>query len=78
MRKIAVLLILLPCLTSACAGGKARTARPPQEVRAAQDQQVYELYRQYLETLNAQRERAGLPPAPIKSYEEFRRSPGTE
>ncbi len=75
MQKLLVFLALLSCLACAGARGKAMTA---QEYRAAQDQQVYDLYRQYLETLNAQRERAGLPPAPIKSSEEFRRSPGTE
>ena len=76
MKQVWVLIILVLSLTSACkTTGKTMTT---QEYRAAQDQQVYELYRQYLETLNQQREQAGVPPAPVKSYEEFRRSPGTD
>jgi hypothetical protein len=58
-----------------CAAGKTE---PPQSARETQDQQVYDLYRQYMEALNQQREQAGLPPVTLRSYEEFRRSPGTE
>lgn len=56
--------------------GTGRTATP-QGATTAQDQQVYELYRQYMETLNQQRQQAGLPPLTVRSYEEFQRSPGT-
>jgi hypothetical protein len=42
-----------------------------------QNRQVYEIYRSYMTSSNADRERAGLPPQPIKSYEEWQRSPGT-
>jgi hypothetical protein len=76
MTRIAALLVLCACLTMcACAGNRAGTT--PQ-VRTQQNQQVYEVYRQYMEAMNQQREQAGLPPETVKSYEEFRRSPGTE
>ena len=76
MTRIVALLGLCACLiTCACAGGRAGTS--PQ-VRAQQNQQVYEVYRQYMEAMNQQRQQAGLPPETVKSYEEFRRSPGAE
>jgi hypothetical protein len=76
MTRIAALLGLCACLTMcACAGG--RTGTSPQ-VRAQQNQQVYEVYRQYMGAMNQQRQQAGLPPETVKSYEEFRRSPGAE
>jgi hypothetical protein len=39
---------------------------------------VYEIYRQYMEATNVERQQAGLPPLTIRSYEEFRRAPGTD
>jgi hypothetical protein len=42
-----------------------------------QNRQVYAIYQSYMTNSNAERERAGLPPLPIKSYEAWQRSPGT-
>lgn len=76
MIRILALLTLCACLAmGACAGG--RTGTSPQ-TRAQQNQQVYEVYRQYMEAMNQQRQQAGLPPETVKSFEEFRRSPGAE
>jgi hypothetical protein len=76
MKKIITLISIGACLTaSGCAAGRTKT--PPQ-VRAEQNQQVYETYRRYMEATNQQRQEAGLPPLTIRSYEEFRRSPGTD
>jgi hypothetical protein len=76
MKKLVALISLGACLTAgACAPG--RTGTPPQ-ARAEQNQQVYEIYRQYMEATNQERQEAGLPPLTIRSYEEFRRSPGTD
>lgn len=44
----------------------------------AQDQEIYNLYRQYMEALNLQRRQAGVPPLPVRSYEDWRQSPGTD
>jgi hypothetical protein len=74
-RMVALLGLCAGLITCTCAGGRAGTS--PQ-VRAQQNQQVYEVYRQYMEAMNQQREQAGLPPETVKSYEEFRRSPGAE
>ena len=43
-----------------------------------QNRQVYEIYQAYMAGSNADRERAGLPPLPIKSFEAWQQSPGTD
>lgn len=76
MKTPLALVCLCACLASAGCGA-GRTASPHQAA-AVQDQQIYELYRQYMAALNQQRRQAGLPPLAIRSYEDFRRSPGTD
>jgi hypothetical protein len=76
MKKLMAWISLGACLLAGgCAAGRTKTS--PQ-VRAEQNQQVYEIYRQYMEATNQQRQEAGLPPLTIRSYEEFRRAPGTD
>jgi len=76
VKKLVAVISLAICLTAgACAAGRTRSA--PQ-ARAEQNQQVYEIYRQYMAATNQERQQAGLPPLPIRSYEEFRRAPGTD
>ncbi len=76
MKRLAALAGLCACLLmSGCAAGGSGTSR---EARAEQNQEVYEIYRQYVEAMNQERQQAGLPPLTVRSYEEFRRSPGTE
>ena len=76
MRKFLAMLSIGAILTAgACAAGKAGTA---QRSRAAQNQEVYEIYRQYMEAMNQERQQAGLPPLEVRSYEEFRRSPSAD
>jgi hypothetical protein len=76
MKKLVALISLAACLIAGgCAAG--RTGNSPQ-ARAEQNQRVYEIYRQYMEAANQERQEAGLPPLTIRSYEEFRRSPGAE
>jgi hypothetical protein len=67
------------CLWAALAGGGCATGGPAASPQGAghQDLQVYELYRQYMETLNEQRRRAGAPPLPIRTYEAGKKAPGT-
>lgn len=75
MRKLVILISLGACLiAAACAAGRTGTSL---KARAEQNQQVYEFYRQYMDALNRERQRAGLPPLTVRSYEDFRRSPGT-
>lgn len=55
-------------------------AEPRRQNRAiqAENRRVYEIYQQYMQSMNAQREMSGIPPQPIKSYEDWQKSPGTD
>jgi uncharacterized protein YkwD len=76
VKRLLAVISLAACLTAgACAAG--RTGTSPL-ARAEQNQQVYEIYRQYMEATNQERKEAGLPPLTIRSYEEFRRAPGAD
>ncbi len=75
MKKLALISLCACLLAGGCGAGCART--PPQS-RAERNQQVYELYRQYMTATNQKRQEAGLPPLTIRSYEEFRPSPGAD
>jgi hypothetical protein len=44
----------------------------------SENRQVYEIYQQYMQSMNAQREMSGIPPQPVKSYEDWQKSPGTD
>ncbi len=76
MKKPLALVCLGVWLVVACC--RAGPTATPQSGTTAQDQQVYELYRQYMEALNKQRQQAGLPPLTVRSYENFRQTPGTD
>lgn len=76
MKKPLALMCL--CAYLAATGCGAGRTPPPRGATAAQDQQIYELYRQYMEVLNQERQQAGLPPLTVRSYEDFRRAPGTD
>ncbi len=76
MKKFLALISIFACLTAgACAVGRTRTTS---QARAEQNQQIYEIYRQYMNATNQERQQAGLPPLTIRSSEEFRRAPGTD
>jgi hypothetical protein len=76
MKKLLAMAMLGVSLTWCGCG--ARPTGTTRTARAEQNQQVYEVYRQYQEAANQERQRAGLAPLPVKSYEEFRRTPGAE
>jgi hypothetical protein len=44
----------------------------------AENRQVYQIYQEYLQSQNELRERSGLPPRPIRSYEDWQKSPSTD
>lgn len=72
---VAVLLIYTMVTLGGCA-----LAEVPAQNRAteAENRRVYAIYQSYMQSMNEQREQAGVNPAPIKSYEEWQRSPGTQ
>ncbi len=52
---------------------------PAQNRAIEQDNtRVYGIYQSYMRSMNEQREEAGLPPERIKSFEEWKISPGTQ
>ena len=55
-------------------------AETPSQKRATQteNRQVYEIYQKYMQSMNAEREMSGIPPKPVKSYEDWQKSPGTD
>ncbi len=71
----AVLLISITLALGGCA-----LAEVPAQNRATEreNRRVYAIYQSYMQSMNAQRQQAGISPAPIKSYEEWQRAPGTE
>ena len=76
MKKTLALICLAVCLVAAgCGAGRTASSR---QATTAQNQQIYEVYRQYMEATNQERRQAGLPPLEIRSYEDFRRAPGTD
>jgi hypothetical protein len=72
--KIMLLISVLACMFG-CA-----LAEAPSQNRATQEEnrQVYEIYQKYMQSLNAEREMSGLPPKPIRSYEDWQKAPGTD
>jgi hypothetical protein len=55
-------------------------AGTPSQNRAtqAENRQVYEIYQKYMQSQNQERELSGLPPKPIRSYEDWQKSPGAD
>jgi hypothetical protein len=70
-----VFLLSALCCTVGCA-----VAEIPSQNRAvqAENRQVYEIYQQYMQSMNEQRAMSGIPPQPVKPYEEWQKSPGTD
>jgi hypothetical protein len=67
---ISVLLCMLGC-------SLAETRSQNRAVQS-ENRQVYEIYQQYMQSMNAQRQMSGIPPQPVKSYEDWQKSPGTD
>ncbi len=58
-----------------CGLGEVQAER--QAVTSA-NRELYQVYREYRQSQNLQRERAGLPPLTIKPYEEWKQAPGLD
>ncbi|MGA9754252.1 MAG: hypothetical protein WBV23_03830 [Desulfobaccales bacterium] len=52
----------------------------PAQNRAIEEEnmRVYDIYQSYMRSMNEQREETGLTPERIKSFEEWKGSPGTQ
>jgi hypothetical protein len=71
------MILMLSILLGMCGCSLAETRSHNRAVQS-ENRQVYDIYRQYMQSMNAQRQMSGVPPQPIKSYEDWQKSPGTD
>jgi hypothetical protein len=71
------MVFLVSALFCAIGCSLAETRSQNQAIQA-ENQQVYQIYQKYMQSLNEEREMSGIPPRPIKSYEDWQKSPGTD
>ena len=69
--KMIFLISVLSCTFGCALAGTSSQNRATQ----AENRQVYEIYQKYM---NEEREMSGLPPKPIRPYEDWQKSPGTD
>ena len=72
------LALLCFCVWLAVGGCATGGREAPRGATPDQNREIYELYRQYMETTNENRRRAGAPLMRIRSYEEWRQSPSAD
>lgn len=77
MFKRAKMVFLLGALWGALGCSLAET-RSQNRATQAENRQLYAIYQQYMQSQNEQRELSGVAPKPIKPYEEWQKSPGTD
>lgn len=73
-KRLALLCFCVWLAVGGCATGGMDASS---DATADQNREVYELYRQYMEAMNENRQRAGAPQVRIRSYEEWSQSPST-
>jgi high-affinity K+ transport system ATPase subunit B len=66
-----ILMISVLLVTFGCSLAETRSQN---RAIQAENRQVYEIYQQYMQSMNAQRQMSGIPPQPIKSYEDWQKS----
>ncbi len=71
------MIFLISALLGVLGCSLAETRSQNQAVQA-ENRQVYQIYQKYMQSQNEERELSGIPPKPIKSYEEWQKSPGTD
>jgi hypothetical protein len=71
-------MILMISLLLGPLGCSLAETRSQNQAVQSENRQVYEIYQQYMQSMNAQRQMSGVPPQPVKSYEEWQKSPGTD
>ena len=76
MHNLRIILFIYAIVTSVGCG----FADIPVQNRGIEEEniRVYEIYHSYMRSMNKQREEANMTPERIKSFEEWKRSPGTK
>ncbi len=71
----AIILAGVVCGIWGCGLGEVQAER---QAAMAANRELYQVYREYRQSQNLQRERAGLPPLTIKPFEEWKQAPGLD
>jgi hypothetical protein len=73
--KLKMIILISALLCTACS-----VAEIPSRNRdtQAENRQLYSIYQQYMQSQNQEREMSGVPPKPIRPYEEWQKSPGMD
>ena len=73
--KLKMIFLISALLCTACSLAETRSQN---RATQAENRQLYEIYQKHMQSLNEQREMSGIPPKPIKPYEDWQKSPGTD
>ena len=76
MRKLARVIFF--CAWCSSAGCMVADIRSQNRATDAENRRVYEVYASYMKSMNAQREKFGVLPAPIMTFEQWQKSGGRE
>lgn len=73
--KLKMIVLISALLCTACSLAETRSQN---QATQAENRQLYEIYQKYMQSQNVEREMSGIPPKPIRSYEDWQKSPGTD
>jgi len=73
--KLTKILLIGALLCSACSLAETSSRN---RATQAENRQLYEIYQQYMQSQNREREMSGIPPKPIRPYEDWQKSPGMD
>jgi cell division protein FtsL len=73
--KLTMIFLLSALLCSACSLAETSSQN---RATQAENRQLYDIYQKYMQSQNQEREMSGMPPKPIRSYEDWQKAPGTD
>ena len=73
--KLKMIFLISALLCTACSLAETSSQN---RATQAENRQLYEIYQKYMQSQNEAQERSGIPPKPIRSYEDWQKSPGTD
>jgi len=73
--KLKMIFLISALLCTACSLAETSSQN---RATQAENRQLYEIYQKYMQSQNEEREMSGIPPKPIRSYEDWQKSPGTD
>ena len=73
--KLKMIFLISALLCTACSLAETSSRN---RATQAENRQLYEIYQKYMQSQNQEREMSGIPPKPVRSYEDWQKSPGTD